>query len=151
MQNLFGQLKIELPPHYKDIFGKYCQSGKTGARDKPHIYPFPRNVDMWFLALCIAVKLEIPPIFSNKGDDWGAIQGTVFGTDNWRSDSLVLLAIGHSGNVKIIDNPNDMMKIANAYALAGLPILVAKLDEGHGDNILDYISDYLIEELIEEQ
>ena len=41
--------------------------------------------------------------------------------------------------------------IANLTVLfLAISILIAKLNEGHGDNILDYISDYLFEELIEE-
>ena len=59
MQNLFGQVKVELPSSFHEKFNQYCQS--SGGRDKPHIYPFPRNVDMWFLSICIAVQLEIEP------------------------------------------------------------------------------------------
>jgi len=152
MQNLFGQAKIELPSSFRDDYNKYCQHKNPGAREKTHKYPFPRNVDMWFLSICIAVKLEIEPDFSffpYKGGEWNAIPGSVFGSDLWMSDSLVLLAIAYTKDKSIIDKPNEMMKIANAYAIAGHASLLVKLKEGEGDSILDCISDYLVE-LIEE-
>ena len=149
MQNLFGQAKVELPSTFQEKYNKYCQHSNTGAREKPHKYPFPRNVDMWFLSICIAVELEIEPDFTYKGDVWNAIPGSVFGSDLWRSDSLVLLAIAYTKDESIIDKPNEMMKIANAYAIAGYASLLVKLKEGEGDSILDCISDYLVE-LIEE-
>ena len=149
MQNLFGQISINFPEIWREHFESFCQSTTAGAREKPDKNPFPRNVDMWFLAICIAVHLKIEPDFSDKGKLYKPIPGTVFGSELWRSDSLIMLAIAHSGDEKIIDNPNEMMKIANGYAIAGLPILLAKLEEGKGDSSLDYLSDYVIE-LIEE-
>ena len=65
MQNLFGQAKVELPSTFQEKYNKYCQHSNTGAREKPHKYPFPRNVDMWFLSICIAVELEIEPDLVN--------------------------------------------------------------------------------------
>ena len=38
-----------------------------------------------------------------------------------------------------------MMRIANAYALVGLPRLIGILKEGGGDVALDYLSDFVEE------
>jgi hypothetical protein len=145
MHNLFGQVSIYFPEIWKEYFDTYCQSTNAGARERSDKYPFPRNVDMWFLAICLAVHHKIDPDFSEKGKMYKPIPGTVFGSELWRSDSLILLAISHSGDEKIIDNPNEMIKIANAYAIAGFPSLMAMLEESKGDSPLDFISDYVID------
>ena len=57
----------------------------------------------------------------------------------------MLLAVAHSGDVEITDKPHEMMQVANGYALAGLPRLIATLDEREGDTALDYLSDTVAE------
>ena len=146
--NAFAPTDIYLPEKYKEYFHAYCLTRTEGSRNNPEDSPFPRMVDMWFLALCIAVAEGLTPDSSNsKGESYKAIEGVVFGSDIWRANALMLLAIAETGDVKIADSPHDMMRIANAYALAGLPRLLAILDERGGDTALDYLSDY-VEELI---
>ncbi|GAY20164.1 hypothetical protein SFOMI_0686 [Sphingobium fuliginis] len=82
-------------------------------------------VDMWFMALCLAVKEKIKPDFDHKGPTYKAINGDVFGSDLWRSNALMLLAI------------------------AGLPRLIAILEERGGDTALDYLSD-VIEDMLDD-
>ena len=59
--------------------------------------------------------------------------------------ALMLLAIAHTGDVRVTDQPHEMMRIANAYALAGLPRLITVLEERRGDMALDYLSDVVVE------
>lgn len=146
--NAFASTDIILPAKYREYFHTYCLTRTEGSRNNPEDSPFPRMVDMWFLALCIAVKEGLKPNNEgNKGDTYKAIEGVVFGSDSWRSNALMLLAIADTGDVNIADRPHDMMRIANAYALAGLPRLLSVLEERGGDTALDYLSDYA-EELI---
>jgi hypothetical protein len=102
-------------------------------------------VDMWFMAVCVAVKENIKPEFDLKGPTYKAIDGTVFGSDSWRSNALMLLAIANTGDVEVTDRPHEMMRIANAYAIAGLPRLISLLEEREGDTALDYLSDFIAE------
>ena len=102
-------------------------------------------VDMWFLALCITVKEGLRPALDVQGKTYKAIEGVVFGSDNWRSNALMLLALAHSGNVGILDKPHEMIRIANSYALVGLPRLISILEEREGDTALDYLSDVVDE------
>lgn len=143
--NAFGATDIRLPVKYQDYFHAYCLTRTEGSRNNPEDSPFPRMVDMWFLALCVAVKEKLKPEFDVKGETYKAIEGEVFGSDSWRSDALMLLAISHTGNVEITDKPHEMMRIANAYALAGLPRLIALLEERDGETALDYLSDVVSE------
>ena len=141
--NVFSGLRIDLPIKYKDYFHAFCLTRLDGSVNSPEQSPFPRMVDMWFLALCIAVKDGLTPNFDLSGKTYKAIEGTVLGSDNWRSDALLLLAIGHTGNADVLDKPNEMMKIANAYAMAGLPKLIGILEARGGDCSLDHLSEYI--------
>lgn len=147
--NAFAATDIYLPEKYRDYFHSYCLTRTEGSRNNPEDSPFPRMVDMWFLALCIAVKEGLKPETSSgkKSGTYKAIEGEVFGSDNWRSNALMLLAIAVTRDVEIADKPHEMMRIANSYALAGLPRLLAILEDRGGDTALDYLSDY-VEDLI---
>ena len=141
--NAFASADIHLPDKYRQYFQTYCLTRVEGSQNRPEHSPFPRMVDMWFLALCIAVKEELKPEFNVQGKTYKAIEGNVF--ESWRSNALMLLAIAHTDDVKVTDRPREMMRIANAYALAGLPRLIAILEERRGDTALDYLSDAVVE------
>jgi hypothetical protein len=97
------------------------------------------------MALCIAVKEGITPVNQTKGNMYKAIEGVVFGSDSWRSNSLMLLAIAETGDISVADRPHDMIRIANAYAIAGLPRLISILNDRGDDIALDHLSEFLIE------
>ena len=141
--NEFGGVDIQLPERYREHFHAYCLTRTEGSRNNPEDSPFPRMVDMWFLAMCIAVKEGRSPEFGAQGKSYKAIEGAVFGSDTWRSNALMLVAIAHTGDVAVATKPHEMMRIANAYALAGLPRLISILNERGGDVALDYLSDFV--------
>jgi len=148
--NAFGNVDIHLPEKYKEYFHRYCLTRIEGSRNNPEDSPFPRMVDMWFLALCIAVKEGLAPVTQMQGPTYKAIEGAVFGSDPWRSNAMMLLAIAKVGDVKIASDPNEMVRIANGYALAGLPKLISLLEERGGDTALDHLSDE-IESLLKKE
>ncbi len=143
--NAFASTDIFLPDKFREYFHAYCLTRAEGSHNDPEDSPFPRMVDMWFLALCIAVREKLTPEREPKGQTYKAIEGVVFGSDSWRSDALMLLAVAHTGDVEITDKPHEMMRIANGYALAGLPRLIAILEDREGDTALDYLSDIVSE------
>ena len=142
--NAFSGTKIILPEKYKDYFHTYCLTRVEGSINSPEHSPFPRMVDMWFTALCIAIKKGLDPIAKVDGKTYDAIEGNVF-DDGWRSNALTLLAITHTGSVDVIDKPHEMLRIANSYAIAGLPLLIEILDNRSGDCALDHLAEYLVE------
>ena len=143
--NEFGGVDIQLPEKFQEYFHAYCLTRTEGSRNDPEDSPFPRMVDMWFLALSIAVKERLKPEMQPKGKTYKAIEGVVFGSDAWRSNALMLLAVAHTGDVTIASKPTEMMRIANGYAMAGLPRLISILEEREGDTALDYLSDVVAE------
>lgn len=144
--NAFSGVDVHLPIQFRKEFHEYCLTRTGGSRPNPELSPFPRMVDMWFLAVGLAVKEKLKPKIESKGGEtYKAIEGNVFGSDDWRSDALMLIAIAHEGDISIAKKPNDMMRIANGYALAGLPRLIDVLENRKGDTTLDHLCDYLLE------
>ena len=142
--NEFASTSIFLPKEFQPYLRMYCSTHTEGTHSNPKDSPFPRMVDMWFMAVCIAVKEELKPNFDTRKETYKPIEGVVFGSDGWRSNALMLLAISYTGNVEVTRNPREMMRIANAYALAGLPRLINILEEDRkGDTALDHLSEVI--------
>ena len=92
-------------------------------------------VDMWFLSVCIAARLELDPADITKRDTTKIIDGSIFGSDPWRVHMLMLIAIGKFGDVQIVSEPRKMMALANGLAVAGLPEVVEMLKDGDAEPI----------------
>jgi len=137
--NPFAGSDIMVPEDYREHFDAFVQK-KEGRAAQPVHQPFARNIDMWFFAICLAVKKGLTPA-GNPGKTYKAAEGVVLNSDPWRPTALTLLAIGETDDITIVDRPGDMLRIANGYALAGLPELLALLQEREGDTALDYLSE----------
>ena len=92
--------------------------------------PFPRIVDIWFLAICIAVKLNLKPQSFSASKSKEITDGSILSTDHWRIHLLIICAIHYSEDVYVVSDPNKMMQIANELANAGLPKLIRMLESG---------------------
>lgn len=145
MNNPFAGADIMIPDEYREHFDSYVQK-KEGKAAQPVHQPFARNIDMWFFAICLAVKKGLKPE-PHSGKSYKAAEGVVLNSDPWRPTALTLLAIGDTEDITIVDRPGDMLRIANGYALAGLPALLTVLNEREGDTALDYLSE-TVEELL---
>lgn len=130
--NPFQAIDINVPVDLHEAFTRYCQTGGNAVIDQS---PFPRMVDLWFLAVCVAARLGLEPADISKYDTRKIIDGSIFGSDPWRVQTLMLLAIGHSGDVQIVSEPRRMMALANGLAVAGLPRVVEMLKDGDADPI----------------
>ena len=145
MSNPFAGSDIMIPDEYREHFDAFVQK-KEGRAAQPIHQPFGRNVDMWFFAICLAVKKGLTPA-TYSGKMYKAAEGVVLNSDPWRPTALTLLAIGETNDVSVVERPGDMLRIANGYALAGLPQLLTLLGERNGDTALDFISES-VEELL---
>ena len=145
--NSFGNVDITLPENFREHFHQYCLTRSQGSRNDPEGSPFPRMVDMWFLAVCIAIHEGLSPAELPRTATYKAIEGAVFGSDPWRSNAMMLIAIAYTGDVDVTTDPNTMMRLVNGYALAGLPRLVSILEERGAETALDHLSD-AIEEIL---
>ena len=140
--NPFQMADLRIPESYREEVSRYCQGPtqegrKTGLGEAP----FPRMVDMWFLALCLGAK-------QGKKEDLSGLKmhkfmdGTVLSSDPWRIDALMLLAIALTDNTEIVAEPGKIINLANEYAAAGLPDVIDMLKDGDADAIYN-LSDNL--------
>lgn len=128
--NPFQGIDISVPVEFRDEFGRYCQTGGKAIIDQS---PFPRMVDLWFLAICVAVKKGLKSVDMNKinnKETYKIIDGSIFTSDPWRIQALMLIAIGKVGKIEIVGEPRKMMALANGLAIAGLPHVIEMLRDG---------------------
>jgi len=147
--NPFQSIDINLPDEYRVILDTYCQTGKEAKRLIIDKTPFPRMVDMWFLSLVIAARKKLKPIELNKKKTYKIIDGVIFSSDPWRINMIMLLCIGLKDDIEIVNNPREMMKIANGLAVAGLPHLIDMLKDQKTEPVWNL--SYAIEEILKKQ
>jgi hypothetical protein len=132
--NPFQGIDVSVPVEFREDFGRYCQTG-AGGRALLGQSPFPRMVDLWFLAVCTAARLQLKPVDISKLETYKIIEGSIFSSDPWRVTALMLVAIAETGEVEIVGEPRRMMSIANGLAVAGLPRVLEMLKEGSDEPI----------------
>ncbi len=137
--NPFAGLDIMVPEDYRTHFDTYVQR-REGKGARPVHQPFARNIDMWFTAICLAVRKNLKPS-GPTGKSYKAAEGVVLSSDPWRPTALMLLAIADTDDASIVNRPGEMLRIATGYAVAGLPELLAILEEREGDTALDFLSE----------
>lgn len=130
--NPFQAIDINVPVEFHEAFTRYCQRSADAVIDQS---PFPRMVDLWFLSVCIASRLELTPADITKYETRKIIDGSIFGSDPWRVHTLMLVAIARSGDVQIVSEPRKMMALANGLAVAGLPRIIEMLKDGDAEPI----------------
>ncbi|WP_186394059.1 hypothetical protein [Stappia sp. TSB10GB4] len=130
--NPFQAIDINVPVEFHEAFTRYCQTGGSAIIDQS---PFPRMVDLWFLSVCVAARLNLEPLDIAKYETKKIIDGAIFGSDPWRVHTLMLLAIAKTGDVQIVSEPRRMMAVASGLAIAGLPKVIEMLRDGDADPI----------------
>ena len=102
-------------------------------------------VDMWFAGLSVAARRGLQPENLSGRATSQMVLGTVFnGTDSWRINAIMLVAIQIADDHSVVGDANRMMEIANGLAAAGVPEVVEMLEEG-GQAPIWNLSDSLIE------
>ena len=130
--NPFQSIDINVPVGFHEEFNRYCQRSADPIIDQS---PFPRMVDLWFLSVCVAVRLDLKPIDISKHETRKIIDGSIFSSDPWRVHTLMLIAIGKTGDVQIVSEPRKMMTLASSFAVAGLPKVIEMLKDGDAEPI----------------
>lgn len=130
--NPFQGMDISVPEEYRETFTRYC---RTGSKSNIDDSPFPRMVDLWFLSVCIAVRLGIEPADLGKSQTYKIIEGSIFANDPLRIHALMLIAIQKTGDVQIASEPRQVMSLANSLAVAGLPKVIEMLRDGDAEPI----------------
>lgn len=125
--NPFQTYDINVPVEFHDAFTRYCQRSNRVIIDQS---PFPRMVDLWFLSVCVAARLDLEPVDIPKSKTTKIAEGIIFSSDPWRIHVLMLIAIAKTGDVHIVSKPNDIMKLASGLSVAGLSKVIEMLQDG---------------------
>jgi len=141
--NPFQAIDINVPVEFHEAFTRYCQRSAGAIIDQS---PFPRMVDLWFLSVCVAARVGLDPADITKHDTRKIIDGSILGSDPWRVHTLMLIAVGKTGDVQIVSEPRKMMTLANGLAVAGIPKVIEMLQNGSAEpiwNLSDAIDNLL--------
>lgn len=130
--NPFQAIDIYVPTQYHEDVSRFSQREANAVVDQS---PFPRMVDFWFLAVCLAARLNLEPIDDKDHKMTKIIDGSIFGSDSWRVQTLMLIAVAKTGNVEIVSDPRQMMTLISGLAFAGLPKVIEMLKSGDGEPI----------------
>ena len=130
--NPFQAIDINVPVEFHEAFTRYSQRSSDAVIDQS---PFPRMVDLWFLSVCVAARLGLDPVDMAKFKTRKIIDASIFGSDPWRVHTLMLIAIGKTGDMQIVAEPRKMMALANGLAVAGLPKVIDMLKDGAAEPI----------------
>ena len=139
--NPFQAFDISVPEQlHETAFLRFCQ--RTGSQDVDKS-PFPRMIDLWFLALAVAVRMKLRPAELPKGKTVKIIDGAILSSDPWRIHALMLIALGVTKKEDVVSRPAEIMAMATGLAAAGLPHVVEMLTDEDGDEIWN-LSDALV-------
>ncbi len=130
--NPFQADEIRVPVEFHEAFQRYSQREANAVIDQS---PFPRMIDFWFLSVCVARQLGLKPVDIVKSDTVKIIDGTIFTSDPWRIDMLMLLAISWYNDEQIVSKPHEIMSLANRLAIAGIPKVIDMLKDGDSEPI----------------
>jgi hypothetical protein len=86
--------------------------------------PFARQVDVWWAAIGIGLKIGTRTSLSGNGVKFNT--AAILNTDPWRITHLELLALSQEG-AAVLDNPARVIQVASEFANTGLSWLTEQL------------------------
>jgi hypothetical protein len=129
----FAGQEVNAPIKFREFFQKYSQTTGGSTVAELNRKPFPRMVDFWFLAICVAVRKGLKPVDLDGQETYKAIEGAAIVSPEWRTQALRLIAIAETKNPEVVKDPRQMMRIANGLAFAGMPHLIEILEQNPDD------------------
>ena len=130
--NPFQALDVVVPSDCHEEVSRYSQRESGSVPDRN---PFPRMVDVWFLALCLAARRNLKPVELAGRDTRKVVEGSILSSDPWRVNLLTLVAIAYAEDIEIANEPRRMMAMANGLAAAGFPFVFEMVKDGDQDPI----------------
>ena len=117
---------FHLPRNSTEDVQRHVRMHQTAG---PERAPFRRQLDFWAFSIATALALDIPPL-DQPQSDWGrkfADTKSVEIADDL-CDLLAVVAFHHLGaDHDDIDDPAQIIEIANRYAGAGCPVVLEQL------------------------
>lgn len=116
--NRYGNQDLYIAQTVSDRIGDFVSRSDKDAR------PFSRQVDAWWLAIGIGVKMGHRTPLPDKTVKFN--DGGILSTDPWRIAHLEALALAEEGE-QVIDSPRLVVRIASEYANTGFQWLIDQM------------------------
>jgi hypothetical protein len=116
--NPFGNQDLFVAKEVSDRMSDLVQQGKEGRK------PFARQVDAWWLAMCIGVKHGVRTPLPERTVKFN--DGGILASDPWRITQLELLTLEKLGQ-ETLETPAATIKMASEYANTGFQWLLEKV------------------------
>lgn len=125
-----GAYALRLPEAQENAIHRVVQQHQSG-RARPEQHPFGRQLDFWALAIATAVAQNLDPVSESvrlrKFVDTRAVE-----MPERLCDLLAVVALATLGpEHEDVDNPAEIVKLANRYAAAGCPVLLSRLTDSN--------------------
>ena len=124
--NPYANLQLRIPEHEWEAVRRFTTTFRPEDGSEPNIdqSPFNRYVDLWWAALIVGVREGR----RSKPAEWHDFTpAVVFNQDPWRIRQLELLALAEAGNTDVLDDPGQVISMANEYAATGIGILIDQM------------------------
>jgi hypothetical protein len=124
--NPYANLQLRIPEHEWEAMRRFTTTFRPEDGSEPNIdqSPFNRYVDLWWAALIVGVREER----RSKPAEWHDFTpAVVFNQDPWRIRQLELLALAETGGTDVLDDPGQVIAMANEYAATGIGILIDQM------------------------
>jgi hypothetical protein len=124
--NPYANLQLRIPEHEWEAVRRYTTTFRPEDGSEPNIdqSPFNRYVDLWWAALIIGVREGR----RSKPTEWHDFTpAVVFNQDPWRIRQLELLALAEARDTDVLDDPGQIISMANEYAATGIGILIDQM------------------------
>ncbi|WP_139460218.1 hypothetical protein [Aeromonas veronii] len=122
MENIFSSFSINMPLVYQEKIKNFVSGSIKQLNENK---PFERQVDFWYLALCLAFSKGLEP--HKEKDVYTAVTAEILSRDPYRIIHLQMIALSSSEDVNILLKPKEMFDICCGYANAGIPLLISIL------------------------
>ena len=124
--NPYVNVQLRIPAREWDAVRRFTATFRREDGSQPNIdqSPFARYVDLWWAALILGVR-EGRRSRPNEWHDF--TPAVVFNQDPWRIRQLELIALGEADGTDVLDDPGEVIAIANEYAATGIGILIDRM------------------------
>ena len=122
LANPYASQDLFVPKAFHDSYERYSKIGRSEGKDLDGA-PFPRMIDMWWVALCLGVREDIR---TPLGDTVKFADGAILGSDPWRIAHLGVLALHLSGE-EALDHPGEIIRMSCEYAATGAKQLIEEM------------------------
>ena len=120
MDNIFAQYQIEMPKIYQEKIKTYVSTG--GNAESRENSPFDRQIDFWYMSLCLAFKKDLTPI--KESDTYNAITAEILSRNSFRITQMQMIALAITNDQSILLEPKKMLDVCCGLANAGIPMLL---------------------------